>query len=67
PTVRGYAGVLDDGLSGATLEEVLSVPDTFYLEMGLSELISPLRLRGMGAILGRVKQQVRRKAGLAAT
>ncbi|MFZ0215770.1 MAG: SufE family protein [Candidatus Dormiibacterota bacterium] len=63
PTVRGYAGVLDDGLSGTTPEEVLSVPDTFYLDMGLSELISPLRLRGMGAILGRLKQQVRVKAG----
>ncbi|MGH7912855.1 MAG: SufE family protein, partial [Candidatus Dormibacteraceae bacterium] len=60
PTVRGYAGVLDDGLSGATPEEVLSVPDAFYLDMGLDSLISPLRLRGMGAILGRLKGQVTR-------
>lgn len=65
PTVRGYAGVLDDGLSGASVEEVLSVPDTFYLDMGLETLISPLRLRGMGAILGRLKSQVSRLPGAA--
>jgi cysteine desulfuration protein SufE len=65
PTVRGYAGLLEDGLTGSTPDEVLQVPDTFYLDMGLTELVSPLRLRGMGAIMGRVKKQVRQKAGLA--
>ena len=58
PTVRGYAGVLHDGLSGVTPEEILAVPDAFYLDMGLEEVISPLRLRGMGAILGRLKMRV---------
>jgi len=62
PTVRGYAGILREGLEGATPEEVLSVPDTFYMDMGLSELITPMRLRGMGAILHRLKNQVREKA-----
>ncbi len=60
PTVRGYAGVLHDGLSGAMPEEVLQVPDGFYLDMGLEDVISPLRLRGMGAILGRLKARVTR-------
>lgn len=60
PTVRGYAGVLHDGLSGATPEEVLEVPDGFYLGMGLEDVISPLRLRGMGAILARLKGRVSR-------
>ena len=59
PTVRGYAGILKEGLSGATPEEVLSIPDDFYNNMGLSELITPMRLRGMGAILHRLKNQVR--------
>jgi cysteine desulfuration protein SufE len=60
PTVRGYAGVLHDGLSGASPEEILEVPDAFYQEMGLDEVISPLRLRGMGAILARLKGRVTR-------
>ncbi|GGR25940.1 SufE family protein [Deinococcus ruber] len=61
PTVRGYAGILTEGLQGATPEEILNVPDQFYMEMGLSELITPMRLRGMGAILHRLKNEVREK------
>jgi cysteine desulfuration protein SufE len=63
PTTRGYAGVLSAGLSGATIEEVLETPADFFVGMGLSELISPLRLRGMSAILARVKRQVVAKSG----
>ncbi len=63
PTVRGYAGILTEGLADATPEQILSLPDDFYNDMGLSELITPMRLRGMGAILHRLKNQVRGKAG----
>ncbi len=63
PTTRGYAGVLSAGLSGATAEEILDTPADFFVGMGLAELISPLRLRGMGAILARVKRQVVEKSG----
>jgi cysteine desulfuration protein SufE len=58
PTVRGYAGILAEGLAGATREQILNIPDQFYMEMGLSELITPMRLRGMGAILMRLKKEV---------
>ncbi len=59
PTVRGFAGILREGLEGEPWEDVVAVPDDFYSGMGLGEVVSPLRLRGMGAILNRLKRQVR--------
>jgi cysteine desulfuration protein SufE len=58
PTTRGYAGILAAGLDGACVGEVLETSPDFALSMGLGELVSPLRLRGMSAILARIKRQV---------
>jgi cysteine desulfuration protein SufE len=58
PTTRGFAGILSAGLDGATVSEVLETPPDFALAMGLGELVSPLRLRGMSAILVRIKRQL---------
>ncbi|HEX7001139.1 MAG TPA: SufE family protein [Trueperaceae bacterium] len=62
PTTRGFASVVHAALDGAPTQEVLSTPEDFYTQMGLAELISPLRLRGMSAIVTRVKRQVREQS-----
>jgi cysteine desulfuration protein SufE len=59
PTTRAFAGILADGLDGASTGEILAVPDDLYARMGLATAISPLRVRGGTAILGRLKRQVR--------
>lgn len=58
PTVRGFAGILYEGLEGRQAREILDVSPDFYAPMGLGEVVSPLRLRGMSAILSRLKRQV---------
>ena len=66
PTTRGFASILAQGLDGLTVAAVLAVPDDFPQTIGLSRAVSPLRLRGMTAMLGRTKRQVReRTAALA--
>jgi cysteine desulfuration protein SufE len=62
PTTRGFAGILHEGLDGLTVGEVLAVPDDAPYRFGLGEAVSPLRLRGMVAMLGRIKRQVRIKS-----
>lgn len=61
PTVRGFAGILWAGLDGEPWQTVLDVPADFYTGMGLESVVSPLRLRGMGAILARLKRQIRER------
>jgi len=61
PTTRGFASILAQGLAGLTADEVLAVADDFPQGLGLTEAVSPLRIRGMTAMLARIKRQVREK------
>jgi cysteine desulfuration protein SufE len=61
PTTRGFASILVQGLAGLDVEQVLAVPQDYPLEIGLTEAVSPLRIRGMMALLGRIQRQVREK------
>ena len=63
PTTRGFAGILHAALDGLTADEVLATPGEFSSQLGLQDLVSPLRLRGMAAMLGRIKRQVRERRG----
>jgi cysteine desulfuration protein SufE len=56
PTVRGLAAILGDGLDGATPEQVLSVPNDFYLPMELHRVLTMQRMNGFAAILAHMKR-----------
>lgn len=58
PTTRGFAGVLREGLDGLSAGEILAVPDDMPELLGLTRAITPLRMRGMTAMLGRIKRKV---------
>ena len=61
PTTRGFASILVQGLRDLDVATVLAVPDDFAFDLGLTRAVSPLRLRGMTGMLGRIKRQVREK------
>jgi cysteine desulfuration protein SufE len=63
PTTRGFASILHAGLDGLDADEVLATPAEFSSQLGLQDLVSPLRLRGMAAMLARIKRQVRAQRG----
>ena len=64
PTTRGFASILRAGLDGLPAAEVLAVPDDVSYRLGLTDAVSPLRLRGMAGMLARIKRQVREKQAL---
>ncbi|MEY4035897.1 MAG: hypothetical protein RL715_116, partial [Chloroflexota bacterium] len=47
------------GLNGLTAEEVLAVPASAPLQLGITDLVSPLRMRGATGLLARIQRQVR--------
>lgn len=64
PTTRGFASILAEGLKDLTVDEVLAVPADYPLTIGLAEAVSPLRIRGMMALLSRMQRQVREKSSV---
>lgn len=64
PTTRGFAAILAEGMTGLDAAGVLRVPDDVPDLLGLDRAVSPLRLRGMSGMLGRIRRQVREKAGV---
>jgi cysteine desulfuration protein SufE len=59
PTTRGFASILAQGIAGLSPEAVLAIPDDFPQSIGLTRVVSPLRISGMTGMLMRAKRQVR--------
>jgi cysteine desulfuration protein SufE len=62
PTVRGFVSLLLEGLRGATVEEILQVPNNVVERCALPEILGMLRVRGLGGVLRRIKREVTRAA-----
>jgi cysteine desulfuration protein SufE len=62
PTVRGFAGILYEGLNDATPAAIAATPNDLYQQLGLHKVLSPLRLRGLTALLSRMKRNARELA-----
>ena len=63
PTTRGFASILYAGLDGLDAARDPGHPGRVHHPLGLQDLVSPLRLRGMAAMLARIKRQVQRQSG----
>lgn len=59
PTTRGFASILREGLDGLPAREVVDLPEDVASRLGLDRAVSPLRMRGMLGMLGRIKATVR--------
>lgn len=55
PTVRGFGAILQQGLDGATPQQVAAVPPEFYLNLDLHQVLSGQRINGISAILAHMK------------
>jgi cysteine desulfuration protein SufE len=61
PTTRGFASILAQGITGLSVDEVLAIPADFPQSIGLTRVVSPLRISGMTGMLMRAKRQVQAK------
>ena len=62
PTTRGFAGILREIIHGASIVDALAVDEEFVNSLGLAQAVSPLRMRGMRAMLFRIKRQIQEKS-----
>ena len=56
PTVRGYAALMAEGLNGTTPDEIMAIPADFFNAMGLQQVITFQRIKGISAILTHMKR-----------
>lgn len=57
PLVRGLVAVLVEGVSGASPDEVVTMPDDMLGPLGLSELLGMVRQRGSRGLVAAIKHR----------
>jgi cysteine desulfuration protein SufE len=62
PTVKGFVSVLAEAFGGARPEEVLQTPRDLLARLGLQQALGMTRMRGLSAILHRVRMGVENAA-----
>ncbi len=62
PTVRGFAGLLHQGLHGATPAEIAAMPRDLDVQLDLQKVLSPIRLIGLTALASRMQHNARELA-----
>lgn len=60
PTVKGFLGILVEAFSDALPEEVLAARPDLLNRFGLTEALGMVRMRGLSAIIHRIREEVRR-------
>lgn len=61
PTTKGFASLLHRSLDNQQAQDILDFDESFVDELGITELVSPLRIRGLLGMLARIKRQVKEK------
>jgi cysteine desulfuration protein SufE len=61
PTTKGFASILQLALDKQQADTILSFDDSFVDALGITDLVSPLRIRGLQGMLMRIKRQVKEK------
>ncbi|MDZ4688256.1 MAG: SufE family protein [Planctomycetaceae bacterium] len=59
PTVRGLVTVVVRGLEGATVPEVLAIPDDLLPKLGLTKVLGMQRQQGLRGVMTRIKRELR--------
>jgi cysteine desulfuration protein SufE len=67
PTVKGFVAILVEAWNGATPAEVAAAPQDILCQMGLADKLGMTRLRGLNAIVQRIKREVSGRNGRMAT
>ena len=57
PTTRAFANILYRSLNNQTVESIQDFDNDFPERLGLTTLVSPLRMRGIRGMLARIKRQ----------